>query len=40
MRKALEYGGVLAAIVLVAFGVTAIVLGVNGKHTVSSSLKE
>jgi hypothetical protein len=39
MRKVLEIGGFLAAAVLIAFGVTAIVLGVNGRNTVTSSLK-
>ncbi|MES1248834.1 MAG: hypothetical protein ABUS54_14295 [Actinomycetota bacterium] len=39
-KKLLEYGGVAAGIILVAFGVAAIVLGVQGKHTVVSSLKE
>ncbi len=40
MKKILEFGGVAAGIVLIAFGVAAIVLGFNGKQTVSSSLKE
>ena len=40
MKKFLEFGGVAAGIVLIAFGVAAIVLGVNGKNTVASSLKE
>jgi hypothetical protein len=40
MKKLLEFGGVAAGIILVAFGVAAIVLGFQGKHTVSSSLKE
>jgi len=40
MRKILEFGGIAAGIVLIAFGVAAIVLGVNGKSTVASSLKE
>src|SRR5438045_3224824 len=39
-RKILEFGGVAAGILLIAFGVAAIVLGANGKSTVSSSLKE
>jgi len=39
MRKAFEIGGVLAAAVLVAFGVAAIVMGVNGRSTVRDSLK-
>jgi hypothetical protein len=40
MKKFLELGGVAAAIVLVAFGAAAIVLGFNGKHTVASELKQ
>jgi hypothetical protein len=40
MRKALEFGGVIAAVVLIAFGITAIVMGVNGKSTVNTSLKQ
>ncbi|HET8528056.1 MAG TPA: hypothetical protein VFL60_04040 [Gaiellaceae bacterium] len=40
MKKILEFGGVAAGIILVAFGVAAIVLGVQGKNTVTSSLKE
>jgi hypothetical protein len=39
MRKLLEWGGIAAGIALVAFGVAAIVLGVNGRSTVHSSLK-
>lgn len=39
MKRFLEFGGVAAAIVLIAFGAAAIVLGVNGKHTVGTSLK-
>jgi len=38
MRKALEIGGFIAAAVLIAFGVVAITMGVNGRHTVSNSL--
>jgi F0F1-type ATP synthase membrane subunit c/vacuolar-type H+-ATPase subunit K len=40
MRKAFEIGGLVAAVVLVAFGITAIALGVNGRNTVQSSLKQ
>jgi len=40
MRKFFEFGGVVAAVVLVAFGITAIVMGVNGRSTVSHSLKQ
>jgi hypothetical protein len=39
MRKFFEWGGIAAGIVLVAFGVAAIVLGVNGRSTVHHSLK-
>ena len=39
MKKLLEWGGVAAGIVLIAFGVGAIALGVNGYSTVRSSLK-
>ena len=38
MRKALEIGGFVAAAVLIVFGVVAISMGVNGRHTVSNSL--
>lgn len=34
MRKVFELGGVVAAAVLIAFGITAIVMGVNGRSTV------
>jgi hypothetical protein len=40
MRKVFELGGVLAAIVLIAFGITSIVMGVNGQSTVNKSLKQ
>jgi hypothetical protein len=39
MRKVFEIGGFVAAAVLIAFGIGAIVLGVNGRSTVQSSLK-
>jgi hypothetical protein len=39
MRKALEIGGLVAAVVLIAFGIGALVLSVNGHNTVQSSLK-
>jgi hypothetical protein len=39
MRKWFEIGGVVAAAVLIAFGVVAIVMGVNGRDTVRHSLK-
>jgi uncharacterized iron-regulated membrane protein len=39
MRKGLEIAGIVAAIVLIAFGVVAIVLGANGGNTVTTELK-
>jgi hypothetical protein len=39
MRKFLEIGGIVAGVVLIAFGVAAIFLGVNGKSTVGNELK-
>jgi hypothetical protein len=40
MRKFFEIGGVVAAAVLIAFGITAIAMGVSGRGTVSHSLKQ
>lgn len=40
MRKALEIGGIVAAAILVAFGVAAIVMGFGGRGTVQDSLKQ
>jgi uncharacterized iron-regulated membrane protein len=40
MRKALQIGGIAAGVVLVAFGIAAIVLGANGGSTVNSNLKQ
>ena len=39
-RKLLEYGGIAASIVLVAFGIAAIVLGANGRSTVHNNLAQ
>jgi hypothetical protein len=39
MRKLFEIGGLVAAVVLIAFGITSIVMGVNGGNTVKDSLK-
>jgi hypothetical protein len=39
MRKLLEIGGVLAAIVLIAFGIGALWLGIDGRDTVRDTLK-
>ena len=40
MRKLFEIGGVIAGLVLVAFGVAAIVMGVNGRSEVRSAIAE
>src|SRR5207253_1761251 len=40
MRKILEWGGILAAVVLIAFGVGAIVAGLSGRSTVSDNLSQ
>jgi hypothetical protein len=39
-KRAFEFGGYIAAAILVAFGVAALVMGVNGRNTVGSSLKQ
>ncbi|HKU56356.1 MAG TPA: hypothetical protein VJP41_04980 [Gaiellaceae bacterium] len=39
MRKIFEIGGLVAAAILVAFGVVAITMGFNGRHTVDKSLR-
>jgi hypothetical protein len=38
VRRGLELGGIVAGIVLIAFGVVAIVMGANGSDTVSTEL--
>jgi F0F1-type ATP synthase membrane subunit c/vacuolar-type H+-ATPase subunit K len=40
VRKFFEIGGVIAAFILIAFGITSIVVGINGRDTVQSSLKQ
>jgi hypothetical protein len=40
MRKVLEIGGLVAAVVLIGFGVAAIVLAVQGNNTVNQQLKD
>ena len=40
MRKLFEIGGLVTAIVLIGFGVVAIAMGVSGRSTVQSSLKQ
>jgi hypothetical protein len=39
MRKVFEIGGLVAAVILIAFGITAIVMGVNGRSTVRDNLR-
>ena len=39
-HNALEWGGYAAAVVLVAFGIAAIIMGVNGRSTVTDSIKQ
>jgi hypothetical protein len=39
-KKFFEWGGIAASVVLVVFGIVAIVMGVNGRNTVQSSLKQ
>jgi hypothetical protein len=39
MRKFYEIGGAIASVLLIVFGVAAIVMGVNGRNTVRDSLK-
>ena len=38
-KKLFEYGGIAASIVLIAFGIGAIALGLNGRSTVRNSLR-
>ena len=40
MRKFLEVGGIVAGVVLIAFGIGAIYMGVDGRSTVRDSLKQ
>ena len=39
-NRFLEYGGILAGIVLIVFGIVAIGMGANGRNTVRDSLKQ
>ena len=38
MRKAFAYGGIAASVILIAFGIGAIVIGINGRDEVQNSL--
>jgi hypothetical protein len=40
MKRVLQWGGIVAGLVLVAFGVVALFMGVNGRSTVQSNLKQ
>jgi hypothetical protein len=40
MRKALEIGGLVAAVVLIGFGIASIVIGASGRSTVRDNLAE
>ena len=40
MKKALQIGGIVAGLVLVGFGIAALVLGVKGGNTVNSNLSQ
>jgi hypothetical protein len=40
MRRLFEIGGLVAAAILIAFGVAALVMGVNGRSTVQTSLTQ
>jgi hypothetical protein len=39
-RKILEYGGVAAGVVMIAIGIASLVLAINGRNEVRSSLKQ
>ena len=40
MRRITDYGGIAASIILIIFGAGALVMGLNGRSTVSDSLKK
>ena len=40
MRKLFEIGGIIAGVVLIAFGAAAISMGIDGRTTVRDSLKQ
>jgi len=39
-RRLFEYGGIAASLILIGFGITAIVLGLSGRSTVQTNLKQ
>ncbi|MGE5274031.1 MAG: hypothetical protein ACM3QU_09790 [Verrucomicrobiota bacterium] len=39
-KRIFEFGGYAAAVILVAFGIATLVMGLNGRSTVNSSLKQ
>jgi hypothetical protein len=39
-KKVFEFGGYIAAVILIAFGIATVVMGVGGRDTVNSSLKQ
>ncbi len=39
-RRLFEFGGYAATVILVGFGIAALVMGINGRNTVSSTLKQ
>jgi hypothetical protein len=40
VRKLLEWGGLLAGVVLIVFGIAAIYMGIDGRNTVRDSIKQ
>jgi putative Mn2+ efflux pump MntP len=40
MKRVLQYGGIVSGLVLIVFGVVAIWMGMNGRSTVASNLKQ
>ena len=40
MRKTFQLGGLVAGAILIAFGIVAIVMGMNGRSTVNDNLKQ
>jgi hypothetical protein len=40
VKRILEYGGLVAGVVLIAFGIAAIYMGVDGRSTVRDSIKQ